>query len=200
LPQQPDARTTIGHRSAGRLREGNVEEAMGLLDIAATAESRRATPQTAMFIAGNLGLANLFSGRITAARQAFQQQLQLCLEHTFRFGTDEGLAGLAAIEAQDAHYGRAAMLLGASHAMGYPPVFDQPIHDRLERDFYARAKAHDGAQAWSHAERAGAALSHDQAIELALSTSRDHEYPAAIPQAVTADLSAPAARISPSVR
>jgi hypothetical protein len=89
------------------------------------------------------------------------------LEHTFRFGTDEGLACLAAIEAQDAHYERAAMLLGASHAMGYPPVFDQPIHDRLEREFYAPAKAHYGAQAWSQAERAGAALSSPKARRLA---------------------------------
>jgi hypothetical protein len=46
---------------------------------------------------------------------------------------DEGLIGLAAIAAREGQPERAARLLGAARALGYPPIGDQPIDDRLER-------------------------------------------------------------------
>jgi hypothetical protein len=56
--------------------------------------------------------------------------------------------------------------------MGYPPRrLDEPINDRLERDYFEPARARYGSEAWRHAEQAGAALSREQAIAYALEQS-----------------------------
>jgi hypothetical protein len=153
----------------GALLEDRPTEALSLLNVALPAVEKVHNPEyTAMLIWGNVGLANLFLGDLLTARQAFSDQLRLCLGHAFRYGADEGLAGLAAVLAHERRSERAATLLGASRALGYPPVGDQPIYDRLERDFFSPARARCGAVAWARAEQEGSHLSYDQAIATAL--------------------------------
>lgn len=52
-----------------------------------------------------------------------------------------------------------------------PPAGDQPIYDRLERDYYAPARDRHGTAGWHQAEQAGATLPYDQAIAYALEQS-----------------------------
>jgi class 3 adenylate cyclase len=146
------------------LLHGRPAEALTLLKVAPPAAEKVQSPETTMFVFGNLGLANLFSGGVRAAREAFESQLRLCLGHAFRYGADEGLAGLAAIFAHEGHAEQAARLLGAARALGYPPALDEPIYDRLESDFIARVRIRRGSAAWARDERAGGALSYDEAI------------------------------------
>jgi non-specific serine/threonine protein kinase len=150
------------------LLEGRPTEAMRLLAVARPAADRIDTAVTSMLLLGNLGLAELFTGKLARARDAFQHQLRLCRGHAFRYGADEGLIGLAAISAREGRAERAARLLGAARALGYPPTGDQPIDDRLERDYFAAARAAHGDVAWQHAQRIGATLTYDQAIAYAL--------------------------------
>ena len=63
---------------------------------------------------------------------------------------------------------RAAELLGAARAMGYPPAADQDIYDRLERDYFSTARAGCAAERWRLAETTGSLLSYDEAIAYAL--------------------------------
>ena len=63
----------------------------------------------------------------------------------------------------------AARLLGAALAAGYPQAIDgQQIYDRLERDYFAPARARCDPAAWRSDEHAGAALSYQAAIAAAL--------------------------------
>ncbi len=153
------------------LCEDQVEPAFDLLRRATSAAGRHPAPTTSMFIAGNLGLANAFSQRPGEARAAFHKQLRLCRQYAIRFGSQEGLAGIAALEARVGRDHCAAQLLGAARALGYPGEADKPIYNRLERDFYAPARCRYGESAWRQAESLGAQLSHDQAIDLALTTA-----------------------------
>jgi predicted ATPase/DNA-binding SARP family transcriptional activator len=150
------------------LIEGRIDEAMGLLEIAVPAALSTQRPHDMMLSFGNLGLAHLFSGDLAQARKAFEDQLRLCLGHSFRYGADEGLAGIAAVCAGEGRPRHAARLLGAARALGYPPAYDQPIYDRLESDFFAPARTPFGAAEWARSEEDGAALSYDQAIASAL--------------------------------
>ena len=150
------------------LCEDQIEAAFDLLERAASAAGPQPAPAMRMFIAGNLGLAHAFSQRFNTARDAFRKQLRLCREYGFRFGSDEGLAGIAALDARDGHHRRAAQLVGAARALGYPGGPDKPIFERFERDFYAPARSRYGDSAWRRAEALGAQLPHSQAIELAL--------------------------------
>ena len=135
-----------------------------------------------MFIFGNIGLANLFSGDAQHAEEAFVRQLRLCVGRAFRYGADEGLAGLAALSAEEDRFEQAALLLGAARAMGYPQVGDQPIDDRLEREYFAPARRRYGAAAWHQHQQHGAALSYDQAINYALNQqSTPPEPPSGVP-------------------
>jgi predicted ATPase/DNA-binding SARP family transcriptional activator len=150
------------------LLEDRVAEAMRLLHLARPATDRIDSPVSSMLIAGNIGLSGLFTGDLPGAREAFRDQLRLCQGHAFRYGADEGLIGLAAIAAREGQPERAARLLGAARALGYPPAGDQPIDDRLEQGYFAAARAAYGEVAWQHAQQLGATLSYDQAIAYAL--------------------------------
>ena len=162
------------------LFEDRPREALIRLNTALAAAERVPRPEyTLMLVWGNVGLANLFLGDLRAARGAFEDQLRLCLGHAFRYGADEGLAGLAAVLAHANRPERAANLLGAARALGYPPVGDQPIYDRLARDFFTPARTRYGAIAWDRAEQRGSHLSYDQAIATAL----DEPHGIADPQA-----------------
>ncbi|HEX8977382.1 MAG TPA: BTAD domain-containing putative transcriptional regulator [Solirubrobacteraceae bacterium] len=155
-------------------------EALSLLKVALPAVEKVQNPEyIAMLIWGNVGLANLFLGDLLTARQAFEAQLQLCLGHAFRYGADEGLAGLAAVLAHECQHERAATLLGAARALGYPPVGDQPIYDRLERDFFSPARGRYGTVGWDRGEQVGSDLSYDQAIATALNEPNQSTEPQA---------------------
>ena len=154
------------------LTKGRLQEALSLLDVAQSALPKLNNPATEMFVFGNLGLAKLFSGELLAARTAFERQLQLCVGKAFRFGADEGLVGLAAVSAAQGQPEQAAKLRGAGRALGYPQPEDNAIDRRLERDYFSPARAACGLTAWRRAERAGAGLSYEAAIDLALHRSR----------------------------
>jgi hypothetical protein len=155
------------------LLEDEPSRAMHLLDLARRAASRIDSPVTSMLILGNLGLAELFTGNLSRAPQAFQDQLQLCQGHAFHLGADEGLTGLAAITAREGDPERAASLFGAARAIGSPAIAHQSIADRLERDYFAPARAAFGAGAWDQAQEGGAILSYDRAIAYALENTAE---------------------------
>jgi predicted ATPase/DNA-binding SARP family transcriptional activator len=160
----------LGYSNAAwvALKAGRTTEAASLLDVALPMAERANTPQITMLTVGNIGWANLFAGNSEAARLAFARQVQLCLDHGLGERAGEGLAGLAAVAAGDALLDRAARLLGAARGMGYPPPDEQPIDERLERDFFAAARASYGPAFWRRAEQSGASLSYEQAIAEAL--------------------------------
>ena len=154
------------------LVEDHVAEALSRLDVALSVLPKVNNPATEMFLLGNLGLAKLFSGALKEARTAFERQLRLCVGQSFRYGADEGLAGLAAVLAAEGRPEQAARLRGAARAMGYPHAgIDDVIADRLEREYFAPVRAACGIAAWRQAEQAGEELSYESAIAFALGQS-----------------------------
>ena len=153
------------------MQEDHIPEAIRLVDAALAAARNTDSPATEMLVLGNLGLARLFCGELLAARTAFEHQLRLCMGHAFRYGADEGLAGLAAVAAAQGQPERAATLRGAARALGYPQSGDEVIDDRLEREYFAPAQASWGITAWRQAEALGARFSYDDAIASALEPS-----------------------------
>jgi predicted ATPase len=150
------------------LREDHPAESMAYSEIARVAAERLGDVAQTMFVMGNIGIAHLFLGDPEAAGAAFRRQLELCLGQAFEFGADEGLIGLGAVAAAGGHPQRAATLLGASTALGYPLPLDQPVYDRLDRDYFTPARTACGAARWQPAQQAGAALSYEAAIRAAL--------------------------------
>jgi hypothetical protein len=118
---------------------------------------------------GNLGLARLFSGALDAAVDAFGRQVELCDRHSL--GADyasEGVIGLAAVAAADDQDSTAARLRGVARACGYPQTeIDKRIAERLERDYFAPARARTRPALWTQHEQEGASLSLSEAISLA---------------------------------
>jgi predicted ATPase len=162
------------------LLEDRPAEAIAYGTIARAAAERESDIVHMMLAMGNIGIAHLFLGKVAPAREAFAHQLRLCVGQAFRFGADEGLAGLAAVAAAQGRPERAAELVGASAAMGYPLPLDQPVYDRLQRGYLAPARAAYGESAWRRAEDAGRKLSYEAAIHAALAP-----YPAEPPPPLT---------------
>ncbi len=123
------------------LSENRLAEAVCLLELALPAAAKVKTPATSMIVLGNLGLARLFAGNLGHARGAFKHQLQLWAGNAFRYGADEGLAGLAAVSAREGRYEIAARLRGAARALGYP----QPPDETYRRSTRTRV-LHAGAR------------------------------------------------------
>jgi predicted ATPase/class 3 adenylate cyclase len=163
----------LGYSNAAwvALKQGRTAEAATLLDVALPMAEQANAPQITMLTLGNIGWANLFAGKRKAARAAFGRQLQLCLDHALGDRAGEGLAGLAATAAGDEQLDTAARLLGAARALGFPPPDARPIDYRLERDYFAPARARYGPDSWRREEQAGATLSYEQAIAEALTDS-----------------------------
>jgi predicted ATPase/DNA-binding SARP family transcriptional activator len=147
-------------------------EAAEFLDVALAMAKQAGTPAHTMMIHGNIGWANLLTRDFAQARRAFTLQLQLCSEYGFSYGAHEAIAGLAALSANNGELDKAAQLLGAAQAMGWPSPDAQATHDRLERDYFAPAKAAYGIDAWQREERGGAGLSAQEAITWALAEAR----------------------------
>ena len=144
-------------------------DALPLLRLALPEAAKLTTVSTKMFVLGNIGLAQLLLGNLGEARAAFESHLQLCAGQPFRLVPDEALACLAAISARQGQLEKAAQLLGASRALGYPnTAADERIHARLDREYLAGARHRYGAEAWLRAEQAGADLSYDDAVALAI--------------------------------
>jgi hypothetical protein len=141
---------------------------MTLLETALPAAEREDTPMTTMLTYGNVGLARLFTGDVSRAREAFEAELRLCRGHAYHYGAGEGLAGLAAIAAYEGRPERAARLRGAALAMGHPQPQDQPIADRLDREYFSPAREGLEEVAWARAQAAGEAMSYDEATSFAL--------------------------------
>ena len=81
----------------------------------------------------------------------------------------QGLLGLAAVAACRAQGERAARLLGAATVTG--PLGDPEVVEQLEEQFLAPARSGYGEQRWDEAHAAGARLTFEQAIDLALTTA-----------------------------
>jgi hypothetical protein len=157
-----------GNAAYTALIEDRVAEAISLLDIAMPAAEKLTDPTARGLILGNLGLARLFSGRPSQARAAFTGEVLICGKQALGGGTEEGLAGLAAVSAEEGSDERAARLIGAARALGYDQPSDRVLGDRLQRDYFASARTRLGSASWRRAEREGAAMSYEQAITYAL--------------------------------
>jgi hypothetical protein len=153
-----------------------------------------------MITLGVLGLAKLFSRDLQSARRAFARQLRICMRSSLQYGLCDGLAGVAAILSCENQPERAARLLGAARALGYPTPGAQAIDDRLERDYFAPARATCDdrlerdyfaparatcdAASWRAAQEIGAAMPYEGAIAFALEQVAHSEAPQkAVPSA-----------------
>ena len=150
------------------LLEDRPADSMAYSEIARAAAERVGDVTRMMFVMGNIGVAHLFRGEVGPADAAFRRQLELCRGQAFAFGADEGLAGVAAVAAAEGHPERAAKLLGAAATLGFPLPVDQPVYDRLDRDYLTPARMAYGPAQWDHAHQLGGALSYDAAIGIAL--------------------------------
>jgi predicted ATPase/DNA-binding SARP family transcriptional activator len=149
------------------LLEGRSDEALTLAEKAMAMAEASEDPNITMFTAANLGVAALLSRDFERAREAFRRQLELCRQHVLRWQAGEGFAGLAAVAALDGEFERAARLFGAACAV--TDGGHNEILERVEHDFIVAARLRYGEARWSAAERTGAVLPFEQAIEDALS-------------------------------
>jgi hypothetical protein len=171
------------HYAHRAILDDRCADALGFLDVALPAAERLRTPATKMLVLGYMGLANLFGGDLTAARDAFVAQLRLCVGQAFQDGPEDAIVGLAAVFAANGQPEKAAYLFGAGTPVGYPSpdLANQAIFERLERDYFAAARARLGSAAWSESARAGGELSSEQAISYALAVAdvgRNHPHTA----------------------
>jgi len=171
--------------------EDRVPDAISLGEVSLRAAERTDHWYGTVIVLSIIGLANLFSGDIPQARAAFERSIRLCAEHTVkRHG--EHLAGMAAVAADQGRDQTAARLLGASRAIAGPLMpDDEEIYDRLERDYFAPARARYGPAAWRDAEQAGAALSYTHAMAEALEVANEMSTISSDP---------PTARLTPPAR
>jgi hypothetical protein len=160
-----------GNAAYASLVDGRPAEALDLLEVAVSAAESLDDLSFQTFLCGNLGLAHLFTGDLRQARVQFTREIVLCAEQALRYGLEEGLAGLAAIDAAEGGNESAATLLGAARSLGSWQPQDTVILDRLEHDYFEIARARLGAPAWQQAQRQGAHMTHEEAIAYALHRS-----------------------------
>ena len=149
------------------LKEGRDHEARSLIEGAVAACEKGTPPHSEMICRGTLGQVSLFIGDLEGARAAFGDVLTLSAKHGVRHGMDGLFPYLAGLSATDGQPDRAAFLLGAAHAFGYPDADEPPMDQRLEDEFFAAARRDMGDAAWEQAERKGAMLSYDEALAYA---------------------------------
>jgi predicted ATPase/DNA-binding SARP family transcriptional activator len=149
------------------IRAGSAERAGQWLDQAMPLAGELGDYAELILASGTVGLHALFTEDPQRAQTAFEEQVQLCREHSVEPLAAEGLLGLAAVAACRAQGERAARLLGAATAAG--PLGDPDVVRQLEEQFLAPARSGYGEQRWDEAHAAGAALGFEQAVELALS-------------------------------
>jgi predicted ATPase len=150
------------------IKAGSPARALPLLAQAVPLARELGDPVGLANACGNVGLAALFTDDPEPARLAFDEQLRLCREHVITHLPAEGLGGLAGIASRAGDLQRAARLLGAASGLGQ--VGDADVNAQLERRFFAPARAAYGERRWDEAQAAGAQLTFEQAITLALGT------------------------------
>ena len=180
-----------GNASYAAILEDRPTEALELLAVAMSAAEELGDIGIRAYLCGNLGLAHLFTGAATQAQEEFTQELVLGAQQSLGFGTDEALAGLAAVAAANGFDERAATLSGAAKALGNWRAFDRPILDRLEHSYFAPARSRLGATAWHHAEQTGAEMSYAEAVQYATGQPADAGRPAADRTVLVRPLSVP---------
>jgi hypothetical protein len=148
-------------------KEGRHTEALALFDEAHRIAQKRSSPWLTMRRLDNIAQANLLVGNIERARDAAAEELGFAINYGMRSTTEYCLANLAALAAAENKPDRAARLLGAARAMGYPSEDDRDEEERLERQFFAPARETYGADAWQRSEAQGALLSFDEAVSYA---------------------------------
>jgi hypothetical protein len=148
------------------LLEGRCDEGLELAEKAMVVARGTDDPHTMMLTAANVGVAALLLSRFEQAGDAFARQLHLCGQHGFRWEAAEGFAGLAAVAAHHDQLDRAAQLLGAATAI--TQIGENPILQRIEKDFIVCARQRYGEAKWRHAETSGSAMSFQDAIAYAL--------------------------------
>jgi predicted ATPase/class 3 adenylate cyclase len=143
------------------------DDAVALVSRALPAVAESDRPYGRMMLAGNHGLAALFTGDVPTARSAFREELVLCRELVVQPFATEALQGVAAIATIDGDDDRAARLLGASEAFRYGDPVDE-VQQRLASVFFEPARARHGVDAWDAAAREGNALSFAEAVAYGL--------------------------------
>lgn len=152
------------------LKAGDLDEALGLFELAHEAARKGTSPWLQMGLLDNIAVTSLLAGDFSRAREHYASELNLGATHGFHSNPELLLAGLGALSVTDGDWARAARLLGAARSVGYPPVSEKVIVDWLERDFFAPARGRFGDVAWRNAEQVGALLSRDDAIAYAHET------------------------------
>jgi hypothetical protein len=147
------------------IKRGRPELARPMLDSALPLARGLGNSSELAFVWGNIGLEALFTGDLDRARIAFQEQLELCLEHV-NWVAAEGLSGLAAIATRRGDPERASRLLGAASAVG-PWDGDADVAEQLEERFFAPARRQVGARRWNEAHAEGTRMSFEEAIAFA---------------------------------
>jgi predicted ATPase/DNA-binding SARP family transcriptional activator len=148
------------------IKAGSPQSARPLLAQAVPLAQELGDPVFLALTCGNVGMEALFNEDLDRAEDAFDEGLRLCREHVVRHFAPEALGGLAAIASRRGDTERAARLLGAATAIG--EVGDADVSAELEEHFFAPARAY-GTRLWCEAYTAGAQMSFEGAITLALS-------------------------------
>ena len=149
------------------IKAGRAEDARPWLESALPLARELGDAVQLILVSGKVGLQALFTNDFRAAQAAFEEQLQLCRQHSARQLASEALAGLAAIETRQGDPGRAARLLGAASAT-VPWDADPDVKAQLEQQFFAPARASLGEVPWIRAHGAGQRLNFEEAIVFAL--------------------------------
>lgn len=147
------------------VKERDPDQARPWLEEALALAREVGDPIQLAFVLGNIGLEAMLAGDLDRAVVAFDEQLRLCRAHPF-WASASALAGLAAIAAERGDPERAARLLGAAGTVG-PWEADPDELAELERRL-APARRRLGDRGWGAAERAGAQLGYQEAIDFAV--------------------------------
>ncbi|MGH2781774.1 MAG: ATP-binding protein, partial [Thermoleophilaceae bacterium] len=151
------------------IKAGSPEHAGPWLNRALTLGRELGDPFELMRVFEIHGLFALFIGESDRARDAFADQLRLCLEHDAIHQAPQGLIGLAAVAASHRQDERAARLLGAATAIGSIGSIGDDVAAQLEERFFRPARARDDGRRWAGLEGVGAQLSFEEAVAFALS-------------------------------
>ena len=166
------------------IKAGHAERAGRWLDQALSLARELGDPIELIDVFVREGLYALFTGRFERAQRAFADQLRISTQNALIYEAPQGLAGLAAAAAAQRDDERAARLLGAATALG--PIGDEEVIAQLEERWFLPARARHGERRWAEAQAAGARLSLEQAMALALppGDGTDNQQPVPLPRAV----------------
>jgi predicted ATPase/class 3 adenylate cyclase len=131
-------------------------------------------PWAVFFIRTNMALAKLFLNDLDQAERGFGEALALCQDAGAEDVVVETLLGLAAVAALRGDHARSARLAGAALGHAYPErtTEEETIWSRIGAEILTPARERYGREGWDHAAREGAALSVQEAVELALAGGR----------------------------